>query len=102
MRGTPLLVQLFLIYYGLAQFEAVRASLAWPWLRSPWFCAVLAFALNTGAYTTEILAGAIRAVPAGEIEAARAYGMAPRDAAAASCCRRRCAVRCRPTATRWC
>lgn len=75
MRGTPLLVQLFLIYYGLAQFEAVRASLAWPWLRSPWFCAVLAFALNTGAYTTEILAGAIRAVPAGEIEAARAYGM---------------------------
>lgn len=75
MRGTPMLVQLFLLYYGLAQFEAVRASLLWPWLSSAWFCAVAAFALNTCAYTTEILHGAMRAVPAGEIEAAQALGM---------------------------
>lgn len=75
IRGTPLLVQLFLLYYGLAQFEAVRDSLLWPWLRSAWFCAVAAFAINTCAYTTEILHGAIKAVPAGEVEAARALGM---------------------------
>src|SRR3982751_3264943 len=61
VRGTPLLVQLFLLYYGLAQFEAVRASLLWPLLSSAWFCAVAAFAINTCAYTTEIIAGAIRA-----------------------------------------
>jgi len=74
-RGTPMLVQLFLIYYGLAQFEAVRNSIAWPWLSSAWFCACLSFVLNTAAYTTEIIAGAIRALPAGEIEAAQALGM---------------------------
>src|SRR6476660_2660901 len=50
-RGTPLLVQLFMIYYGLGQFPAVRESIAWPLLREAWFCALLAFALNTGAYT---------------------------------------------------
>lgn len=75
IRGTPLLVQLFLLYYGLAQFEWVRESAAWPALHSPWFCAIAAFAVNTCAYTTEILHGAIRAVPAGEVEAARAFGM---------------------------
>ncbi len=75
IRGTPMLVQLFLIYYGLAQFEAVRDSVFWPWLRSAWFCAIAAFAINTCAYTTEILYGAIRALPPGEIEAAKAYGM---------------------------
>jgi len=75
IRGTPLLVQLFIVYYGLGQFEAVRDSFAWPWLRSAWFCAIAAFAINTCAYTVEILHGAMRAVPAGEIEAARAMGM---------------------------
>jgi arginine/ornithine transport system permease protein len=75
IRGTPLLVQLYLLYYGLGQFEAVRDSFAWPWLRSAWFCAVAACAINTCAYTIEILHGAMRAVPAGEIEAARAMGM---------------------------
>jgi arginine/ornithine transport system permease protein len=75
IRGTPLLVQLFLLYYGLAQFEAVRASVLWPWLSSAWFCAVLAFAVNTCAYTTEILHGAMKAVPSGENEAAKALGM---------------------------
>lgn len=74
-RGTPMLVQLFLIYYGAAQFEWVRESVLWPWLSSAWFCACLTFVLNTCAYTVEIIAGAIKALPAGEIEAAKALGM---------------------------
>jgi arginine/ornithine transport system permease protein len=74
-RGTPLLVQLFVIYYGLAQFEAVRHSAAWPLLREAWFCAWLAFSLNTLAYTVEIFAGALRTTPSGEVDAARAYGL---------------------------
>jgi arginine/ornithine transport system permease protein len=74
-RGTPLLVQLFMIYYGLGQFEVVRTSVAWPLLREAWFCALLAFSLNTAAYTAEILRGAIEATPRGEIEAAQAFGM---------------------------
>jgi arginine/ornithine transport system permease protein len=75
IRGTPMLVQLFLIYYGLAQFEAVRGSMFWPWLSSATFCACLAFAINTSAYTAEIIAGSLRATPPGEIEAAKAMGM---------------------------
>ncbi|RMT30827.1 Arginine/ornithine ABC transporter, permease protein [Pseudomonas syringae pv. spinaceae] len=75
IRGTPMLVQLFLIYYGLAQFAAVRESFLWPWLSSATFCACLAFAINTSAYTAEIIAGSLKATPAGEIEAARAMGM---------------------------
>jgi arginine/ornithine transport system permease protein len=74
-RGTPLLVQLFMIYYGLGQFAAVQESALWPLLREAWFCALLAFTLNTAAYTTEILRGAIGTTPAGEIEAATACGM---------------------------
>jgi arginine/ornithine transport system permease protein len=76
-RGTPLLIQLFLIYYGLAQFELLRQSFVWPWLSSPLICVLLAFILNTTAYTTEIFAGGLRHLPPGEIEAARAYGMSP-------------------------
>lgn len=75
IRGTPLLVQLFIIYYGLPQFGLIRDSALWPLLRDPWFCAWLAFTLNTTAYTTEIFAGAIRTTPSGEIEAARAMGL---------------------------
>lgn len=75
-RGTPMLLQLLVIYYGLSQFETVRQSVLWAYLREPYWCALIAFSLNTCAYTTEILAGAIRNVPHGEIEAARAYGMA--------------------------
>lgn len=75
IRGTPMLVQLFLIYYGLAQFEAVRDSFMWPYLSSATFCAVLAFAINTSAYSAEILAGSLKATPHGEIEAAKAMGM---------------------------
>jgi len=78
VRGTPMLVQLFLLYYGLAQFEVIRASVLWPWLSSAWFCAIAAFAINTCAYTTEMLHGAIRALPAGEIEAAKVLGMSRR------------------------
>lgn len=75
IRGTPMLVQLFLIYYGLAQFVWVRESWLWPWLSDATFCACLAFAVNTSAYTAEILAGSLRATAPGEIEAARAMGM---------------------------
>ncbi len=74
-RGTPLLVQLFIVYYGLGQFEAVRNSFLWPVLREPYWCAVLTMGLHTGAYISEILRGAIQAVPAGEVEATRALGM---------------------------
>ncbi len=76
LRGTPLLVQLFLIYHGLAQFEAVRESFAWVALKNAWFCAWLAFTLNSTAYTTEIFAGSLKATSHGEIEAARSYGLA--------------------------
>ena len=74
-RGSPLLVQLFLIYYGLGQFPAVRHSLAWPILREPFACAVLSLGLCTAAYTTEIFRGALLTVPDREVEAARACGM---------------------------
>lgn len=74
-RGTPLLVQLFLIYYGASQIEWVRSSFVWSILREPYWCALIAFSLNNAAYTTEILRGGIRAVPSGEIEAAKALGM---------------------------
>lgn len=75
MRGTPMLVQLFLIYYGLAQSDWIRESAAWPLLSQPWFCAVLAFGLNTCAYTIEIIAGSILTTPHGEVEAAHSLGM---------------------------
>ena len=74
-RGSPLLVQIFLIYYGLGQFDLVRDSILWPLLREGYWCAILALALNTAGYTAEILRGAIQAVPRGEVEAARALGM---------------------------
>jgi len=74
-RGTPLLVQLFLVYFGLAQFDLIRSSFLWPWLSSPLICALMVFVLNSTAYSVEIFAGGLRHIPAGEIEAARAYGM---------------------------
>ncbi len=77
-RGTPLYVQLLLLYTGMYSLEFVRShSLLDAFFRSGFNCAILAFALNTCAYTTEIFAGAIRAIPHGEVEAARAYGMSP-------------------------
>lgn len=76
-RGTPLLVQLFLIYYGLGQFAWVRESLLWPVLREPYWCALLSLTLCTGAYASEIIRGGLQSVPIGQIEAARACGMPP-------------------------
>ena len=74
-RGSPLLLQVFLLYYGLSQFPTVRHSAAWPVLRDPFTCAVISLALCTAGYTTEIFRGAILAIPAGQVEAARACGM---------------------------
>ena len=74
-RGTPLLVQLFLIYYGLGSMKEVQQSFLWPFLREPFYCAVLALAMNTAAYSSEIFRGALAAVPYGQIEAAIACGM---------------------------
>lgn len=79
-RGTPLLLQLFIVYYGLAQFPAVRQSVLWPFLRDPYWCALLTMTLHTAAYIAEIMRGAIHAVPVGEVEAARALGMSRRQA----------------------
>ena len=79
-RGTPLLLQLFIVYYGLAQFPAVRQSVLWPFLRDPYWCALLTMTLHTAAYIAEIMRGAIHAVPVGEVEAARALGMSKRQA----------------------
>lgn len=79
VRGTPLLIQVYLIYYGVAQLEWVQArwDSIWPWtqFKEPFFCALLSFSLNTAAYTAEMLAGSIRETGKGEIEAARAMGM---------------------------
>lgn len=74
-RGSPLLVQIFLIYYGLGQFPAVRQSILWPFLRQPWWCALLALALNTAAYGAEVIRGGLLAVPKGQVEAGRVCGM---------------------------
>lgn len=74
-RGTPLLVQIFLVYYGASQFDAVRESFLWPMLREPYWCAIIAFTLNTSAYTAEIFRGAIQAIPQGEVEACKVIGM---------------------------
>jgi octopine/nopaline transport system permease protein/arginine/ornithine transport system permease protein len=75
-RGTPLLVQIFLIYYGSGQFvDALKTVGLWTFFREPYFCAVLSLTLNTAAYTAYILRGAIQNVPFGEVEAARACGM---------------------------
>jgi len=65
-------VQTFLIHYGLAQFGWVRGSWAWSLLRELWWCALIAFALNSGAYMTEIVRGAVETTPRGQGEAARA------------------------------
>ncbi|MEL3924096.1 arginine ABC transporter permease ArtM [Aeromonas enteropelogenes] len=72
--GTPLLIQIFLIYYGPGQFEWLKQSPLWPLLKQPWFCAVLALGLNTAAYSTRLFKGALDAIPAGEVEACRALG----------------------------
>lgn len=74
-RGTPLLVQVFLVYFGVAQLEIVRESFLWVILREPYWCAIIALTLNTGAYGSEIVRGGLLSVPRGQLEAARACGM---------------------------
>jgi octopine/nopaline transport system permease protein len=74
-RGSPLLIQIFMIYYGLPNFGFVRHSFLWPFFREPYWCGLVALILNDAAYTSEILRGGLRAVPKGAIEAARVSGM---------------------------
>ena len=74
-RGTPLLVQIFIIYYGLSQFPVIRYSFLWPVLREPYWCAIIALTLNNAAYASEIIRGGLLSVSSGQIEAAKACGM---------------------------
>jgi octopine/nopaline transport system permease protein len=74
-RSVPLLVLLFIVYYGVSQFEAVRQSVFWPFLREPFWCVLLALTLNTSPYAAEIIRGGLKSVSRGELEAASACGM---------------------------
>src|SRR5215831_14500997 len=74
-RGSPLLIQMFLVYYGLGQFGVIRHSFMWPVLREPYVCAVLSLALCTAGYTAEIIRGGLMAVPVGQIEAGYSIGL---------------------------
>ena len=74
-RGTPLLVQIFIIYFGFGQIEFIRNSFLWIILKEPYWCAIIAFALNTGAYTSEILRSAFETIDKGYIEAGQSLGI---------------------------
>ena len=74
-RGTPLLVQIFIIYFGLGQIEYLRSTFLWIILKEPYWCAIIAFALNTGAYTSEILRSAFQTIKPGIIEAGKSLGI---------------------------
>ena len=74
-RGTPLLVQIFIIYFGLGQIEYLRSTFLWVILMEPYWCAIIAFALNTGAYTSEILRSAFQTIKPGIIEAGQSLGI---------------------------
>ena len=73
-RGTPLLVQIFIIYFGLGQIEYFRSTFLWVIFKEPYWCAIIAFALNTGAYTSEILRSAFQTIKPGFIEAGKSLG----------------------------
>ncbi len=77
-RGTPLLVQIFIIYFGFGQIEFIRSSILWVILKEPYWCAIIAFALNTGAYTSEILRSAFQTIKPGIIEAGKSLGISNR------------------------
>ena len=77
-RGTPLLVQIFIIYFGLGQIEYLRTTFLWTILKEPYWCAIIAFALNTGAYTSEILRSAFQTIKPGIIEAGKSLGISSR------------------------
>ena len=74
-RGTPLLVQIFIIYFGLGQIEYLRSTIFWVILKEPYWCAIIAFTLNTGAYTSEILRSAFQTIKPGYIEAGKSLGI---------------------------
>ena len=74
-RGTPLLVQIFIIYFGLGQIEYLRSTFLWVVLKEPYWCAIIAFALNTGAYNSEILRSAFQTIKPGIIEAGKSLGI---------------------------
>ena len=74
-RGTPLLVQIYIIYFGLGQIEFIRSTFLWVILKEPFWCAIIAFALNTGAYTSEILRSAFQTIKPGVIEAGKSLGI---------------------------
>ena len=74
-RGTPLLVQIFIIYFGLGQIEYLRSTFLWVSLKEPYWCAIIAFALNTGAYTSEILRSAFQTIKPGIVEAGKSLGI---------------------------
>ena len=74
-RGTPLLVQIFIIYFGLGQIEYFRSTFLWVVFKEPYWCAIIAFALNTGAYTSEILRSAFQTIKPGIIEAGKSLGI---------------------------
>jgi octopine/nopaline transport system permease protein len=80
-RGTPILVQIFIIYNGLPQFEFIRESILWPILREPFGCAIVALSMNTGAYVSEILRGGVLGVDRGLSEAGAALGLSVRQRA---------------------
>ena len=77
-RGTPLLVQIFIIYFGLGQIEYLRSTVLWVVLKEPYWCAIIAFTLNTGAYTSEILRSAFQTIKPGIIEAGKSLGISNR------------------------
>ena len=77
-RGTPLLVQIFIIYFGLGQIEYLRSTVLWVVLKEPYWCAIIAFSLNTGAYTSEILRSAFQTIKPGIVEAGKSLGISNR------------------------
>ena len=103
VRGTPLLIQLWLIYYGIGSLfpsiEGIRESFLWPILRDAFPYAILAFSISVAGYEGEIMRGAFRGVPKGELEAARAIGMTPFQILRA-CLASSCITKCIPNLDR--
>ncbi len=100
--GTPLLVQIFLIYYGPGQFPTLQEYPAlWHLLSEPWLCALIALSLNSAAYTTQLFYGAIRAIPEGQWQSCSALGMS-KKIRWRSCCRTRLNARSLLIPTKWC
>ena len=75
IRGTPLLLQLYFVYYGLSQFEFIRESILWPLLKEPYWCGIITLTISTGAYSSEIIRGGILSVSKNYIEASGALGL---------------------------